>query len=161
MLHLRPRSTLVRSACVRSNSTIQAQSTASSKNHSIPPEEKKLPLSRSWKTRRPHINLERPRQWNRPLAPGVLPAFDEALRYIRQDSCALRAEAQYNRLALHEAQSSPNPDPELIRGLNEKLAILEVQSEVNRPEVRWYFRNGLSKYLEPQSPPFSHCLPSV
>jgi len=151
MLRLSQRSTPSRSAWVRCSSTVQAQPPTSSESTTSPPpssDDKKVPLPRSgnWKTRRPHINPERPRQWNRPLAPGVLPAFDEALRYIRQDSYALRAEAQYNRSALREAESSPKPDPELTNGLKEKLAILEVQSEVNRPEVRWNFRNGLGKH---------------
>ena len=155
MLRLSQRSTPARSAWVRCSSTTQTQSATSSESTSSPPpssDDKKSSPSRpsNWKTRRPHINPERPRQWNKPLAPGVLPAFDEALRYIRQDSNALRAEAQYNRSALQEAESSPNSDPELISGLKEKLAILEVQSEINRPEVRWYFRNGLGEYPYPK-----------
>jgi len=156
MLRLSQRSAPTRSVWVRCSSTTQARSATSPEPASFPPpssDDKKSSLSRSvnWKTRRPHINPERPRQWNRPLAPGVLPAFDEALRYIRQDSHALRAEAQYNRSALQEAESSPNPDPELIKGLKEKLAVLEVQSEINRPEVRWYFRNGLGEHIYPKN----------
>lgn len=151
MLRLGQRSSPARSAWVRCGSTTQAQPTISPESTSSPPppsDDKKASLSRpgNWKTRRPHINPQKPRQWNRPLAPGVLPAFDEALRYIRQDSHALRAEAQYNRSALRAAESSPDPDPELIKGLKEKLAILEVQSEVNCPEIRWNFRNGLGMY---------------
>jgi len=149
MLRLSQRSTPARSAWVRCSSTTQGQPAAPSESISSPPpssDDKKPSLSRNWKTRRPHINPERPRQWNRPLAPGVLPAYDEALRYIHQDSHALKAEAQYNRSALREAEGSPNPDPELIKGLKEKLAILEVQSEVNRPEVRWNFRNALGEH---------------
>ena len=158
MLRLSPRSTLVRSAWVRCTSTTPAQSVTSSDTNSSPlplSDDKKTPLPRpgTWKTRRPYINPQRPRKWNRPLAPGVLPAYDEALRYICQDSHALRAETQYNRSALREAESSPNPDPQLIEGLKEKLAILEVQSEVNRPEVRWYLRNGLGQHpLPPKLP---------
>lgn len=148
MLRLVRRSSTPRSAWVRFSSTTQPLLPASSDPIS-PSEDKKTTPSRpgTWKTRRPRINPESPRQWNRPLAPGVLPAFDEALRYIHQDSYALRAEAQHNRSSLQQAESSPNPDPELIQGLKEKLAILEVQSEVNRPEVRWYFRNGLGEHL--------------
>lgn len=146
MLRLVQRPTPARSAWVRSNSTAQARPPISSELSS-PSDDKTTPLPRSgtWSTRRPRINPQSPRQWNKPLALGVLPAFDEALRYIRQDSHALRAEAQHNRSALLEAENSP----ELIKGLKEKLAILEVQSEVNRPEVRWYFRNGLGAYPYP------------
>ena len=157
MLRLNQRSIAARSAWVRCSSTVQGQPTTSSESTSFHPpssDDKNSPLSRSgnWKTRRPHINLERPRQWNRPLAPGVLPVYDEALRYIRQDSRALRAEAQYNRSALREAESSPSPDPELTKGLKEKLAIIEVQSEVNCPNIRWNFRNGLGEHLYLQNP---------
>ena len=157
MLRLSQRSTPARSAWIRCSSTAQSQPPTSIK--STPPpsplsDDTKPSPSRpgNWKTRRPHINPERPRQWNRPLASGVLPAYDEALRYILQDSHALRAEAQYNRSALREAESSPNPDPELIKGFKEKLAILEVQSEVNRPEVRWNFRNALGEHPYLQIP---------
>ena len=166
MLRLSQRSTPARSAWVRCSSTTQTQSATPSNpiSSSPPPSDgKKTPLSRpsNWKARRPHINPEKPRQWNRPLALGVLPAFDEAVRYIRQDSHALRAEAQYNRSALREAESSPNPDPELINGLKAKLAILEVQSEVNRPEVRWNFRNGLGEYPHLRYPFRPSCLSNV
>jgi hypothetical protein len=51
---------------------------------------------------------------------------------------------------LQDAENSPNPDPEFIKGLEEKLAVLEVQSEVNRPDVRWHFRNGLGECPEPR-----------
>jgi large subunit ribosomal protein L35 len=156
MLRLSQRSTPARSAWVRCSSTAQGQPTTSEPTPPPQPssDDKKPSPSRSvnWRTRRPHINPERPRQWNRPLVPGVLPAYDEALRYIHQDSRALRAEAQYNRSALREAESSPNPDPKLIRGFKEKLAILEVQSEANRPEVRWNFRNALGEYPYLQDP---------
>lgn len=157
MLRLTQKATPVRSAWARCSSTAQAQPTTSTKSAppSLPPsDDKQSPPSRSgnWKTRRPYINPERPRQWNRPLAPGVLPAFDEALRYIRQDSRALTAEAQYNRLALRDAENSPNPDPKLIKTLKEKLAILEVQSDVNRPEVRWNARNGMGEHPCIQDP---------
>lgn len=158
MLRLTQKVTPVRSAWARCSSTAQARPTTSTESallSSPPSDDKKTPPSRSgdWKTRRPYISPERPRQWNRPLARGVLPAFDEALRYIRQDSHTLRAEAQYNRSALREAESSPNPDPELIKTLEEKLAILEVQSDVNRPEVRWNSRNGLGERPCLQNPP--------
>jgi large subunit ribosomal protein L35 len=161
MLRLSQRSAPVRSAWARCSSTAQAQPPTSEPT-SEPSDDKKTSPSRpgNWKTRRPYINPERPRQWNRPLAPGVLPAFDEALRYIRQDSYALRAEAQYNRSALQEAESSSNPDPELIKGLKEKLTILEVQSEINRPEVRWNFRNGLGEFPCLRNPSQSHDLRS-
>ena len=151
MLRLTHRVIPVRSAWVRCSSTAQTQPEPSPESTSpspLPSDDKKPSpsLPSKWKTRRPHITPERPRQWNRPLAVGVLPAFDEALRYILQDSHTLRAEAQSNRSALQDAESPPNPDPELIKGLEERLAILEVQSDVNLPEVRWNFKNGLGEH---------------
>ena len=162
MLHLVQKSTSPRSACVRFISTVQPRSSTSSKSNS-PSDDKTTPPLRpgTWKTRRPHINPKSPRKWNRPLALGVLPAFDEALRYIRQDYRALRAEVQHNRSALREAETSPIPDTELIDGLKEKLATLEVQSEVNLPEVRWYFRNGLCECPYLRNFFQSSCSPSV
>ncbi|PIL30743.1 hypothetical protein GSI_06911 [Ganoderma sinense ZZ0214-1] len=46
---------------------------------------------REWPKRRPPISLERPREWNRPIAKGVEPAYDYALRYILRDAQFLRA----------------------------------------------------------------------
>jgi len=49
---------------------------------------------KKYPTRRPYISLERPREWRRPLAPGVLPVYDEALRLIFDDSRRIQREAQ-------------------------------------------------------------------
>ena len=100
---------------------------------------------RPLKTRRPKISLEHPREWKRPLAYGVLPAYDEALKFIKADSEALKLEMQDLRAALTAAGQAPEPDPETIRQMKEKLAYLEIQSEINFPQVQWKCANGMGE----------------
>ncbi|OBZ80101.1 54S ribosomal protein L35, mitochondrial [Grifola frondosa] len=101
---------------------------------------------RVWPTRRPFISLERPREWNRPLAKGVLPAYDFALRYIARDSKILRKELADLKEALKAAESAPEgeKDEEALQKMREKVKILEIQAEVNLPDVRWMARNGMA-----------------
>jgi hypothetical protein len=72
---------------------------------------------------------------------GVLPAYDEALKLIRADSEALKNEVEDVRKKLASAQG------EEAEALQKKVEILEVQSEINLPDVRWKFRNGLGTFL--------------
>jgi hypothetical protein len=107
-------------------------------------------------TRRPQISLENPRKWNRPLAGGVVPAYDLALKYIRDDGAKLvveatqlkekidALEAQYQKLD-KDSEEGKRMDEEL-EGLREKLFIVEVQSEVNLPDVRWSVRNAMGTF---------------
>ncbi|KAF8837939.1 PEBP-like protein [Paxillus ammoniavirescens] len=99
---------------------------------------------RPLKTRRPKISLEHQREWNRPLAFGVLPAFDEALKFIKADSAALKLEMQGVQALLEAAKTAPEPDVEAIREMEEKLEYLEIQSEINFPEVQWKCANGMA-----------------
>lgn len=101
---------------------------------------------RRFPAKRPAIDMKRPREWNRPLAPGVLPAYDEALRFIRGDSRALKTE-----LAEVNARIEKGAEGEELEKLKEKAHVLEVQSEINLPDVRWKFRNKMSEYSPPQS----------
>ncbi|KZT08971.1 PEBP-like protein [Laetiporus sulphureus 93-53] len=100
---------------------------------------------RQWPTRRPRISLANPRDWNRPIAKGVLPAYDFASEYIREDSKALKKELAELRKDLAAAESLPESDRDVqvIEALKEKEKILKIQSEVNLPEVRWRAFNGL------------------
>lgn len=95
---------------------------------------------RRFPAKRPSINLKRPREWNRPLAPGVLPAYDEALRLLRADSCTLKDELEGINARIEAA-----PEGEDVEKLRKKAAILEVQSEINLPDVRWRFRNKMGE----------------
>ncbi|EPQ61180.1 PEBP-like protein [Gloeophyllum trabeum ATCC 11539] len=91
--------------------------------------------NRPLQTRRPFITLDRPREWNRPLAPGVLPAYDEALRVIKRDS----------ERVLREARELERKEGELGEEERRRLEILRVQGLVNLPEVRWKARNGMGE----------------
>jgi large subunit ribosomal protein L35 len=101
--------------------------------------------SRPVRTRRAKISLQHPREWNRPLAFSVLPAFDEALKVIKEDSIGLKEEAKTLQGAIARAKEAPQPDNDALRALEEKLKILEVQSEINFPQVRWKCANGMGK----------------
>ena len=74
---------------------------------------------------------------------GVLPAFDEALRFIKADSEALKQEMQDVQVSLTASKQAPDPDPMAIEQLEEKLNYLEIQSEINFPEVQWKCANGM------------------
>lgn len=71
-----------------------------------------------------------PTKWTRPLEAGVLPVYDGALAYIRRDSEAKKT--------LVEKAKKDGLDAAEV----EKL---EISSEINLPEVRWAFENGLSE----------------
>ncbi|KAF8313791.1 PEBP-like protein [Clavulina sp. PMI_390] len=68
--------------------------------------------------------------WARPVEAGALPAYDEALAYIQRDSEAKKAELSLRR----KAKDSKWTQVELER--------LEIESEINLPEVRWNFSQG-------------------
>lgn len=96
-----------------------------------------------WPTSRPSITLERPRTYARPIGVGVLPAYDNALEYIKKDSERLKRELSGVNAELKKAQAASEPNAEEVERLKEKVCILEIQSEVNLPSVRWKARNGL------------------
>ncbi|KAJ7171718.1 phosphatidylethanolamine-binding protein [Mycena crocata] len=113
---------------------------------------------------RPEISLDRPRRWNRPLPEGILPAYDEALKVIRMDARRVRAEAEKKRkevLRMHKMLSGALPGAAPVEGeekralegelekMREKLEILDVQSEVNLPEVRWSVANAMADMTIP------------
>jgi large subunit ribosomal protein L35 len=94
-------------------------------------------------TGRPQISLKKPRDWKRPIAYGVLPAYDEALRYLMKDSAALKQEAEQLKAALAMEEKAPEKEQGAFEKKREKLSILEIQSEINLPEVRWKVANGM------------------
>ncbi|KAL0950569.1 hypothetical protein HGRIS_007371 [Hohenbuehelia grisea] len=98
---------------------------------------------------RPVISAEKPRQWNLPLAPGVLPAYDEALKVIQKDSAALKAEAKELQEAINQAEQATSRDEDQLGKMKEKLRILEVQSEINLPDVRWSVANAMVDMSKP------------
>ena len=108
--------------------------------------------------------------WNRPLKKGVVPAYDLALAALTKDSELLKAQAKQIRYDISAKEANyqelkaklenlPNEETvseernslnEEMRTLNEelekmleKLKIVEVQSGVNLPDVRWTVNNAM------------------
>lgn len=110
---------------------------------------------------RPPISTESPRKWNRPLAEGVLPAYDLAIQLIKKDSsglkleaCALQAEIDAAETMMQSMFSERDAGrvfdeglleakDEEIEKMRKRLHILKVQSEVNLPSVRWTVANAM------------------
>lgn len=95
---------------------------------------------------RQNISLENPREWKRPIAYGVLPAYDEALRYLMRDSAALKKEAEELKMTIQQEEAASERDEDALEEKKKKLYILEVQSEINLPEVRWKVANGMGEW---------------
>ncbi|KAH9949497.1 PEBP-like protein [Amylocystis lapponica] len=101
-------------------------------------------------TRRPRISLDHPKEWNRPIARGVLPVYDLALAYVREDAAQIKDELKALQKELKVAMSAPEGerDTQKVEELTEKAAILEIQSQINLPEVRWKAANGMGDMKE-------------
>ncbi|KAG5352677.1 hypothetical protein C0989_001141 [Termitomyces sp. Mn162] len=104
--------------------------------------------------KRPNISLANPRQWNRPIGLGVIPAYDLALELIQRDSkflvheaAALREDVKVLESKVVElggwgSEGAKDVEAEMEKK-REKLKILEVQSKVNLPAVRWEVDNAM------------------
>ena len=112
-------------------------------------------------TKRPPISTASPREWCRPLAPGVIPAYDLALELLKADSTRIKSEAlvlredirvreeQRTTMTVKEtedARVAVNKLDDELEALRAKLRILEVQAEANLPNVRWRVANAMRKY---------------
>lgn len=87
------------------------------------------------------------RRWRAPVAKGELPVYDQAVRYIALDAARLRAELGRVRGELAEVAGGEGAEAEAAKQkevdrLRKKVEVLEVQSEVNRPIVRWMAFQG-------------------
>ncbi|KDQ17656.1 hypothetical protein BOTBODRAFT_29825 [Botryobasidium botryosum FD-172 SS1] len=80
----------------------------------------------------------------RPLPPGALPAYDLAVELINGDAAAKRAKVE----RLHAELEKTGEDVEKTK-LEKALEKLEIESEINLPEVRWNFKNGLLDLSKP------------
>jgi large subunit ribosomal protein L35 len=49
--------------------------------------------------------------------------------------------------AIAREKETPQPDQHALQVLENKLKILEVQSEINFPQVRWKCANGMGKQV--------------
>ncbi|KAJ7652057.1 phosphatidylethanolamine-binding protein [Mycena polygramma] len=128
-----------------------------------PPRPAKWTRRNRRRTGRPAISLDSPRRWNRPLPVGVLPAYDAALDVIRQDARQVRKQAVPLRrqiARLHAILCGEVPGEKVegearrameaeLEALRAKLRVLDVQSEVNLPEVRWSVANAMADMSVP------------
>ncbi|KZV70569.1 PEBP-like protein [Peniophora sp. CONT] len=100
---------------------------------------------RSTHPHRPAVSVDSPKEWSRPVAKGLLPAYDLALQVIREDARAVQAEEATLRAKLAEGAV-----PEDVREKEEKRAdILAVMGKINLPDVRWKAANGMADMSEP------------
>lgn len=74
--------------------------------------------------------------WNPPIAPGVEPAYDEALAVIAHDRADKRRQIQQ----LKEGAQAQDAD------IQKRIESLEVAADINDPQVRWAFENGKGEY---------------
>lgn len=80
--------------------------------------------------------------YHRPLKSGELPVYDRALAYIQEDREKKLASLKYLRQQLEQTSSE---DRKAV--LQERILGLEVTSEINDPEVRWKYKNGLGENI--------------
>ncbi|EJD03667.1 PEBP-like protein [Fomitiporia mediterranea MF3/22] len=103
--------------------------------------------------RRPPISLTNPRKWNPPVKPGSLPVYDEALKLIQEDSVSLKRDLKTLRARVTDLEKdTASLDAETekeLQALKEKANVLEIQSEINLPWVRWYAANGMADLTKP------------
>ncbi|KAF8624834.1 hypothetical protein AX15_005717 [Amanita polypyramis BW_CC] len=118
-------------------------------------------------TQRPPISIGSPRKWNRPIAEGVLPAYDLALQLIQKDSHGLKQEAHTLRVEVDAAEAKLQSmlkerdagkvfedgvleaKDQDIENMRKRLHILEVQSEANLPNERWKVANAMVDMTKP------------
>jgi large subunit ribosomal protein L35 len=92
------------------------------------------------------------------LAPGVIPAYDLAIDMLKEDSMQIKAEADLLRTQIQAMEEkwmeaaakegegdleAVNKLDDELEAMRKKLRILEVQSEVNLPDVRWRVANAM------------------
>ncbi|EKM83372.1 hypothetical protein AGABI1DRAFT_116893 [Agaricus bisporus var. burnettii JB137-S8] len=151
-----------RSSWARTMSTTAPDAVTSSPVDNAPPPSEGTASTRGRKKKCPPkrapISHASPREWCRPLAPGVLPAYDLALDLLKADSAQIKSEAELLRTKIQAAEeqrleetSKQGEDTlanlcrldEELEVLRKKLKILEVQSEINLPDVRWKVANAM------------------
>ena len=121
--------------------------------------------------KRPDISLENQRVWNNPLGMGVVPAYDLALQMITANSRHLKAQLRGLRVEIEEKETNYRtlekdvnalPEEERLRRREDldhldaeieermkKANIVEIQSEVNIPAVRWNVNNAMGNVTYP------------
>ncbi|TDL17302.1 PEBP-like protein [Rickenella mellea] len=102
-------------------------------------------------TRRPNISLAQPKPWNRPVREGAIPAYDEALKYVYEDSQSIKSEMKEVGSKIEELRSTVDGtvNADELEDLEQRLSLLSIQSEINLPPVRWKFANGMGNMSKP------------
>lgn len=111
--------------------------------------------------KRAPISNASPRQWCRPIGQDVIPAYDLALELLKADSAQIKVEAELLRTKIQAMEEKRTEaaakqgegaleaviqlDDEL-ETMRKKLKILEVQGEVNLPDVRWRVANAMRMF---------------
>ncbi|KAF5312925.1 hypothetical protein D9619_003295 [Psilocybe cf. subviscida] len=122
--------------------------------------------------KRPKISLANPREWNRPMGVDAIPAYDLALELLKKDSELVSAQAEKHRervketlkayavaeekLAATEAGAAREAAEQQLEELDAELeallskqSILDVQKEINLPDLRWKVRNAMADMTTP------------
>lgn len=68
-----------------------------------------------------------------------------------KDSSMLKKEAEELKASIVKADAGPQKEQDALEKMQEKLRVLEVQSEINIPEVRWNVANGMGECQHQQS----------
>ncbi|KIY45108.1 PEBP-like protein [Fistulina hepatica ATCC 64428] len=121
-----------------------------------------VPEKRTSKRKRPAISNATPRKWNPPMLAGRMPVYDLAVSYINKDARFVAGQAKQLQadIEVKEAQyqgqlKTLGPNPELeeldaqLEQMREKLNILDIQSQINLPAVRWRVRNSMVDVRNP------------
>jgi len=86
-----------------------------------------------------------------------LPAYDLALKVIRTDSIQLSKEVKELEARIAEGElkfresdgqtvETTRENDEVLEKMRERLYILQVQSKINLPEVRWKVANAMGAF---------------
>lgn len=76
---------------------------------------------------------------------GELPVYDEALKVIFEDSKKVKGELEGVREEMKrlEGNGGAGEVEAELKALRKKEKVLEIQSEINLPQVRWAVANGM------------------
>ncbi|KXN84820.1 54S ribosomal protein L35, mitochondrial [Leucoagaricus sp. SymC.cos] len=144
---IRSMNTTVQEGAASTSDTLPTPATTSPTGRNLKRQPKRTPISNA-----------NPKEWCRPLAPGVLPAYDSAIELLKADSARIKSEANFLRSKIQvtekqraeaatkqteDASDTVNKLDDELEAMRKKLRILEVQGEVNLPDVRWRVANAM------------------
>ncbi|PPQ90431.1 hypothetical protein CVT25_014949 [Psilocybe cyanescens] len=159
-----PRSSIVQA--IRGNAGLTTGATSASESAQPPSASTSTTTGRTTLGRRRKLTADKERKWNRALPKHVVPAYDLALSVLEEDSKTLKKELKEHRTRIEEKEAeytalegklagavgeARGAIEEEMRAVNEELErmvekanIIEVQSEINLPQVRWAVNNAMA-----------------